>query len=193
MCKERALGTRSLLIPAPALHVQMHELCVCPMLVLNAYLHPENPQDPVFDLMCVPSVMQRKCKASKMAGAGLLQSPLPVVEDGSMGLRLCNSESPFSIPGSECPLRATRHHNNKWPECNCAATILSLTSYSSRTCINVTTLGNQACISRHLNRIEHTLPGWDSSGMLGSSRNSTFPVDSMAREGVHLQESLTDQ
>jgi len=93
----------------------MHELCVCPMLVLNAYLHPENPQDPVFDLMCVPSVMQRKCKASKMAGAGLLQSPLPVVEDGSMGLRLCNSESPFSIPGSECPLRATRHHNNKWP------------------------------------------------------------------------------
>ena len=70
------------------------------MLVLNAYLHPQNPQYPVFDLMCVPSVMQRKCKASKMAGAGLLQSPLPVVEDGSMGLRLCNSESPFSIPGS---------------------------------------------------------------------------------------------
>ena len=73
------------------------------MLVLNAYLHPQDPQYPVFDLMCVPSVMQRKCKASKMAGmagAGLLQSPLPVVEDGSMGLRLCNSESPFSIPGS---------------------------------------------------------------------------------------------
>ena len=85
--------------------------------VLNAHLHPQNPQDPVFDLMCVfdlmPSVMQRKCKASKMAGAGLLQSPLPVVEDGSMGLRLCKSETPFSIPGSECPLRATRHHNNK--------------------------------------------------------------------------------
>ena len=79
-----------------ALHVQMHELCVCPMLVLNAYLHP---QDSVFDLMCVPSVMQRKCKASKMAGAGLLQSPLPVVEDGSMGLRLCNSESPDLNPG----------------------------------------------------------------------------------------------
>ena len=79
------------------------------MLVLNAYLHPRNPQDPVFDLMCMPSVMQRKCKASKMAGVGLLQSPLPVVEDGSMGLRLCNSESPFSIPGSECPLRAKRH------------------------------------------------------------------------------------
>ena len=101
------------------------------MLVLNAYLHPQNPQDPVFHLMCVPSVMQRKCKASKMAGAGLLHSPLPVVEDGSMGQRLCSSESPFSIPGSECPLRATRHHNNKWPECNCAAAILSLTSYSS--------------------------------------------------------------
>ena len=94
------------------------ELCVCPKLVLNAYLHPQNPQDPVFDQMCVPSVMQSKCKASillasKMAGAGLLQTPLPVVEDGSMGLRLCNSESPFSIPGSECPLRVTRHHNNK--------------------------------------------------------------------------------
>ena len=82
-----------------ALRVQMHELCVCPMLVLNAYLHPQNPQDPVFHLMCVPSVMQRKCKASKMAGAGLLQSPLPVVEDGSMGLRLCNSESPDLNPG----------------------------------------------------------------------------------------------
>jgi len=61
------------------------------MLVLNAYLHPQDPQDPVFDLMCVPSVMQRKCKASKMAGAGLLLSPLPVVEDGSMGQRLCNT------------------------------------------------------------------------------------------------------
>jgi hypothetical protein len=42
----------------------------------------------VFDLMCVPSVMQRKCKASKMAGAGLLQSPLPVMEDGSETLQL---------------------------------------------------------------------------------------------------------
>jgi hypothetical protein len=132
VCKERALGTRSLLISQLALHVQMHELCVCPMLVLNAYLHPQNPQDPVFDLMCVPSVMQRKCKKQVrwLAGAGLLQSPLPVVEDGSMGLRLCNSESPFSIPGSECPLRATRHHINKWPKCNCAAAKLSLTSYS---------------------------------------------------------------
>ena len=65
------------------------------MLVLNAYLHPQDPQYPVFDLMCVPSVMQRKCKGSKMPGAGLLQSPLPVVEDGCMGLRLCNSESPL--------------------------------------------------------------------------------------------------
>jgi len=96
----------------------------------------------------VPSVMQRKCKASKMAGAGLLQSPLPVVEDGSMGLRLCNSESPFSIPGSECPLRATRHHN-KWPECNCAAAILSLTSYFSRKYNNMTPLGKRTWISRH--------------------------------------------
>ena len=34
------------------LRVQMHELCVCPMLVLNDNLHPQDPQDPVFDLMC---------------------------------------------------------------------------------------------------------------------------------------------
>ena len=92
-----------------------------------------------------------------MAGAGLLQSPLPVVEDGSMGLRLCNSDSPFSIPGSECRLRATRHHNNKWPECNCAAAILSLTSCSSRTCKNMTPLGNQACISRHRGMLSRVL------------------------------------
>ena len=93
MCKERALGTRSLLIPASLACANAEEMhkCVCPMLVLNAYLHPQDPQDPVFDLMCVPSVMQRKCKASKMAGAGLLLSPLPVVEDGSMGQRLCNT------------------------------------------------------------------------------------------------------
>ena len=62
MCKERALGTRSLLIPALALHVQMHELCVCPKLVLNAYLHPQNPQDPVFDMMCVHSVKKVQSK-----------------------------------------------------------------------------------------------------------------------------------
>jgi hypothetical protein len=30
------------------------------MLVLNAYLHPQDPQDPVFDLMCVPTVMHAK-------------------------------------------------------------------------------------------------------------------------------------
>ena len=30
---------------------------MCPMLVLNAYLYP---QDPVFDLMCVPTVMHAK-------------------------------------------------------------------------------------------------------------------------------------
>jgi len=40
-----------------------------------------------------------------MAGAGLLQSPLPVVEDGSMGLRLCNSESPDLNPGSALSAR----------------------------------------------------------------------------------------
>jgi len=67
--------------------------CWCSM---HACILKIDPQYPVFDLMCVSSVMQRKCKASKMAGAGLLQSPLPVVEDGYMGLRLCNSESPFN-------------------------------------------------------------------------------------------------
>ena len=58
--------------PQLALRVQMHELCVCPMLVLIAYqvcqdagmpyLHP---QDPVFDLMCVPTVMHAKKMQSK--------------------------------------------------------------------------------------------------------------------------------
>jgi hypothetical protein len=62
-----------------ALRVQMHELRMCPMLVLNAYLHSQDPA----------SCMQRKCKASKVAGAGLLR-PVLVVEDGSTGLRLCN-------------------------------------------------------------------------------------------------------
>jgi hypothetical protein len=81
-------GFSSLLIPASLAFAQ----CWC------SYL-PQDPQYPVFDLMCVPSVMQRKCKARKMASAGLLQSPLPVVEDGSMGLRLCDSESPDLNPG----------------------------------------------------------------------------------------------
>jgi hypothetical protein len=35
------------------LRVQMHKLCVCPMLALH-------PQGPVFDLMCVPTVMHTK-------------------------------------------------------------------------------------------------------------------------------------
>ena len=65
--------------PQLALRVQMHELRMCPMLVLNAYLHSQDPA----------SCMQRKCKASKVAGAGLLR-PVLVVEDGSTGLRLCN-------------------------------------------------------------------------------------------------------
>ena len=125
-------GTSSLLIPASlaCANAWIAQLMSCAFAQCWCSYLPQDPQYPVFDLMCVPSVMQRKCKASKMAGAGLLQSPLPVVEDGSMGLRLCNSESPFSIPGSECPLRATRHHINKWPKCNCAAAKLSLTSYS---------------------------------------------------------------
>jgi hypothetical protein len=106
VCKERALGTRSLLIPALALHVQMHELCVCPMLVLNAYLHPQNPQDPVFDLMCVPSVMQRKCKASKTAGAGLLQSPLQL-EDGSIDFATLNLRSQSRVVSAVSARRVT--------------------------------------------------------------------------------------
>ena len=53
--------------PQLALRVQMHELCVCvcPMLVLTAYLHP---QGPVFDLMCVPTVMHAKKVQSKLDG-----------------------------------------------------------------------------------------------------------------------------
>ena len=44
---------------------------------------------------------------------------------------------------------STRHHNNKWPECNCAPAMLYSTSCSSQKCNNMTPLGNQACISRH--------------------------------------------
>ena len=78
------------------------------MLVLNAYLHPQDPQDPVFDLMCVPSVMQGKCKASKMAGACLLHLPLPVVEDSSMGdFAILNLRSQSRVVSS-FPLRPTR-------------------------------------------------------------------------------------
>ena len=44
---------------------------------------------------------------------------------------------------------STRHHNNKWPECNCAPAMLYSTSYSSRKCNNMIPLGNQACILRH--------------------------------------------
>jgi hypothetical protein len=52
----------------------MHELCVClPMLVLIAYLHPQDPQDPVFDLMCVPTVM-RACKESAKQVRWLVQA-----------------------------------------------------------------------------------------------------------------------
>ena len=66
-----------------ALHVQMHELRMCPMLVLNSYLRSQDPM----------SCMQRKCKASKMPGAGLCNSPCACSGGGSTGLRLCNSES----------------------------------------------------------------------------------------------------
>ena len=48
--------------PHLALRVQMQQLCVCPKLVLTAYLHP---QGPVFDLMCVPNVMHAKKMQSK--------------------------------------------------------------------------------------------------------------------------------
>ena len=66
-----------------ALRVQMHELRMCPMLVLNSYLRSQDPM----------SCMQRKCKASKMPGAGLCNSPCACSGGGSTGLRLCNSES----------------------------------------------------------------------------------------------------
>ena len=69
--------------PQLALHVQMHELRMCPMLVLNSYLRSQDPM----------SCMQRKCKASKMPGAGLCNSPCACSGGGSTGLRLCNSES----------------------------------------------------------------------------------------------------
>jgi len=49
-----------------ALRVQMHELCICPMLVLAQCLYyPQDPQDPVFDLMCVPTVMHAMKVQSK--------------------------------------------------------------------------------------------------------------------------------
>jgi len=76
------------------------------MLVLNAYLHPQNPQDPVFDLMCVPSVMQRKCKASKTAGAGLLQSPLQL-EDGSIDFATLNLRSQSRVVSAVSARRVT--------------------------------------------------------------------------------------
>jgi hypothetical protein len=47
-------------------------------------------------------------------------------------------------------LRATRHHNSKWPKCNCDSANLNLASRSSRTYNNMTPLGKQTCISwRH--------------------------------------------
>ena len=47
------------------------------------------------------------------------------------------------LPGSA---RSTHHHNSKWPECNCAPAILSLTTCAPRTCENLTPSGKQACI-----------------------------------------------
>jgi hypothetical protein len=104
--------------PQLALHVQMHELCVCPMLVLTAHLHP---QGPVFDLMCAHC---HACKESAKQVEWLVQA-------------YCNSGL----------LRATRHHNSMWPECNWTSAILSITSCSSRTCNNMTLHGKQTCIT----------------------------------------------
>ena len=58
------------------------------------------------------------------------------------------SETCHSQPRALAP-STHDHHNNKWPECNCAPAMLYLTSCSSRKCNNMTPLGNQACISRH--------------------------------------------
>ena len=60
-CLSRVVSTLLELVPCSpqlALRVQMHELCVCPMLVLTAYLHPQGPV--IFDLMCVTTVMHAK-------------------------------------------------------------------------------------------------------------------------------------
>jgi hypothetical protein len=46
--------------------------CLLPNVGVNAYLHYQDPQEPVFDLMCVPTVMHAKKMQSKMAGAGKL-------------------------------------------------------------------------------------------------------------------------
>ena len=62
LCAKRGLLELGPCSSQLALHVQKHELCVCPMLVLNAYLHPQNPQEPVFDLMCVPVSRKESAK-----------------------------------------------------------------------------------------------------------------------------------
>ena len=102
VCKERALGTRSLLIPASLACAKAWAVRLPNAGAQCIPASSKSSRACVWPDVCA-SVTQRKCKASKMAGAGLLQSPLPVVEDGSMGLRLCNSETPFSIPCSWVP------------------------------------------------------------------------------------------
>jgi hypothetical protein len=95
--------------------------------VLIAFLHH---QGPVFDLICVPTVMHAKKVQSKEEGWCR-----PVAT-----LRLA-----VLHPG-QCSLRTTRHYNSKWPECNCAPAILSLTSCSLQTCNNTAPLGKQTCV-----------------------------------------------
>jgi len=75
-------------------------------------------------LSCVSCVSAKH--TSGMVGAGLLE--------------FCN------LPLSQASIRATRHHNSKWPECNCGPAILDLTSFLSQTCNNITLLGKQTCI-----------------------------------------------
>ena len=70
-----------------------------------------------------------------------------LVGDARCGLlelpEICRYQSRTALAPS------TRHHNNKWPECNCAPAISSTTSHSSRKCSNMTPLGKRVCISWH--------------------------------------------
>ena len=94
--------------PQLALRVQVHELCarVCPILVLTAYLHP---QGPVFDLMCVPTVMHAKKVQSKCRPAccdsNTCRSPYRAVlslrdassQQQGAGMQLCSSNIKFNF------------------------------------------------------------------------------------------------
>ena len=92
-------GTSSLLIPASLAYANawIAQLMSCAFAQCWCSNLPQDPQYPVFDLMCVPSVMQRKCKASKMAGAGLLQSTLHVSITIRAELQELSVAAPFQV------------------------------------------------------------------------------------------------